>query len=499
MSSMFTLPSIRLPSFGLGSKGPRVELPSVEIHDVETAAEKRPRTLKHLLRANHANHSIVYKDGRCRNNTAHILGAAYVLGATTDHLNEIYDREAEQLEPWQDAPCEIAKHDWRDFLGKREYQRAFVDFFEDQLVQYSYDWKKMLDDYLFGGEQPLINNFIAGFGHPLIHLGYAFELKSRTLAIEALAFSTCYYNFMHRYLDDAKYTRAPTNPTTSLAEILKRVAADKRFDGVFDSPGAGNVESLFDLKEEAVLEHWNNWQIYGYNSSSSSGSSSPTGTTSPTSPRERITFTEQFLEAQKLVVALLMAKSSGDRKRRYDFYAAQLVTASHAVRVLLPLIPTKFHVPLVRQWWLFVLSTYIAQMRPKVDVVAFENEDLEEGRGWSDVQSCALKGRFCLDGNYVKDGAAFEEIVELTEIETALRAMQDAAKTWPDDKRFFLKAAVRFATEFDGWGGFGAFGDEDVRLHTRTRQPSIVGDLGEDAYRAGGGRRTSIIDQPGTD
>lgn len=77
-------------------------------------------------------------------------------------MNEIYDREAEQLEPWQDAPCEIAKHDWRDFLGKREYQRAFVDFFEDQLVQYSYDWKKMLDDYLFGGEQPLINNFIAG-------------------------------------------------------------------------------------------------------------------------------------------------------------------------------------------------------------------------------------------------------------------------------------------------------------------------------------------------
>lgn len=42
------------------------------------------------------------------------------------------------------------------------YQRAFVDFFEDQLVQYSYDWKKMLEDYLFGGEQPLINNFIAG-------------------------------------------------------------------------------------------------------------------------------------------------------------------------------------------------------------------------------------------------------------------------------------------------------------------------------------------------
>lgn len=328
----------------------------------------------------------------------------------------------------------------------------------------------------------------------MIHLGYAFELKSRTLAIEALAFSTCYYNFMHRYLDDAKYTRTPTNPTTSLTEILKRVATDKRFDGLFDSPGGGNLEALFDQKEEAVLEHWNNWQIFGFNGSSS-GSSSPTGSTSPTSPREKITLAEQFAEAQRLVVALLMAKSSGDRKRRYDFYAAQLVTTSHAVRVLLPLIPIKFHVSLLRQWWLFVLAVYIAQLRPKVDVDGFEKEDLEEGRGWSDVQNCALKGRFCLDGNYVKGKSDASWSVRSSKLiqGLAIRAMQEGAKTWPEDKRYYLKAAVRFATEFDGWGGFGAFGDEDVRLHTRTRQPSIVGDLGGDAYRAGGARRTSVI------
>lgn len=50
-----------------------------------------------------------------------ILGAAYIFGATADHMNEIYDRETEQLEPWHDAPGEIAKHDWREFLGKREW------------------------------------------------------------------------------------------------------------------------------------------------------------------------------------------------------------------------------------------------------------------------------------------------------------------------------------------------------------------------------------------
>ena len=42
------------------------------------------------------------------------------------------------------------------------YQRAYVDFFEDQLVQHGYDWKDLLNDFLFEGEEPLINNMIAG-------------------------------------------------------------------------------------------------------------------------------------------------------------------------------------------------------------------------------------------------------------------------------------------------------------------------------------------------
>ena len=37
-----------------------IDIPPVETHNVETDPEKRPRTLKPLLRANHVNHSILY-------------------------------------------------------------------------------------------------------------------------------------------------------------------------------------------------------------------------------------------------------------------------------------------------------------------------------------------------------------------------------------------------------------------------------------------------------
>jgi hypothetical protein len=42
------------------------------------------------------------------------------------------------------------------------YQRAFVDYFEDQLVAKRYDWKSLLNEYMFEGKEPLINGLISG-------------------------------------------------------------------------------------------------------------------------------------------------------------------------------------------------------------------------------------------------------------------------------------------------------------------------------------------------
>jgi hypothetical protein len=77
-------------------------------------------------------------------------------------MMDIYEKESKNLEPWEDSPTEISREDWRDYLGKREYQRAWVDFLEDQLVQFGFDWRELLDDFLYSGKQPLINNLIAG-------------------------------------------------------------------------------------------------------------------------------------------------------------------------------------------------------------------------------------------------------------------------------------------------------------------------------------------------
>ncbi len=140
-----------------------VDLPSVKIHDVETAPEKRPRTLKHLLRANHVNYSIIYHNLQFHNHMPHLLGSAYLLGANAAQLQKIYDEEAKELEEWEDSPAEVTDTDWREFLGNQKYQRAYVDFFEDELaLKFGYDPKSVMEEYLFCGKEPLINGIIGG-------------------------------------------------------------------------------------------------------------------------------------------------------------------------------------------------------------------------------------------------------------------------------------------------------------------------------------------------
>lgn len=58
----------------------------------------------------------------------------------------------------------MAKRVARGFGSDKEdrYQRAYIDFFEDRLVDRGYDWKGLVGEYLFKGDGPLINNLIAG-------------------------------------------------------------------------------------------------------------------------------------------------------------------------------------------------------------------------------------------------------------------------------------------------------------------------------------------------
>ncbi|KAL9623202.1 MAG: hypothetical protein Q9160_002517 [Pyrenula sp. 1 TL-2023] len=347
-----------------------------------------------------------------------LLGSAYLLGGNADHLTDIYEDDSKSLEQWKDSPGEISTYDWRDFLGNREYQRAFVDFFEDQLVTHGYDWKAVIEEYTFKGKNPLVNCLVSGLGHPLIHLGYAYEISSREVAMEALGLAATCYSDLHKYLDDPGYAETETPyRTSSPLEILSRLQNDQYFDDIFDAPGGDNMTVIFRDHEAQLLSHWNAWDI-----------SDPT---------------KQFQDTQEAAAALLLASG----RNGYDFFIVHLLTTSHAVRILLPLIPSEHHIALLRQWWLVTLAIYIAQLRPQIDIDSIKNYDLK-GKSWTWIDDEAVGGKWSLDAHFVK----------------AVRALKESARTWGDKDELYLKAAAKFTEEFRGWEGFGA---SEERLEVR--------------------------------
>jgi len=280
-----------------------------------------------------------------------------------------------------------------------------VDFFEDELALNGYDWQKILNGYLFQGKEPLVNCLVSGLGHPLIHLGYAYELSSRELAMEALAMAATSYNFLHKYLDDPSYSNLLTYSAVSPSEILKAVSVDKRFDSF--TGDFGDVELLFQDHEDAILEHWNAWILRDAK--------------------------EQFKESQA-VAASLLAGTQTPKNTSYDFFLAHILTSSHATRILLPLVPTKHQTSLIRQWWLLALVVFVIQGRPIINEQLILSHDVA-GKRWDWVRAQATEGRWSADAHFVK----------------ALRALRDAATTWGDQKMFYLKSAVKLCDEFNGW------------------------------------------------
>jgi hypothetical protein len=246
-------------------------------------------------------------------------------------------------------------------------------------------------------------------GHPFIHLAYAYEFQSKGVASEALSLGCTEYFALHGLIDHPA-PDSSTYKTQSLADVIERVRTDSRFDGLLTDPGITNFDPILQHHFRTVVEHWNAWEV--------------------------VDPVQQF--EQLCDVSLLLALSDGDAEKSFDFYNVHLMTVCHALRVIWQEFPAERRVPLLRQYALFAILIYIAQLRPNFGMEKIEAVQTE-GRGWKWVVETALAHKWVLDGHFFK----------------VVRAPKVFAETYGEKDDFYLKAAIKFLTEFRGWEGFG--------------------------------------------
>jgi hypothetical protein len=169
------------------------------------------------------------------------------------------------------------------------------------------------------------------------------------------------------------------------------------------------LESRYDV----LLEHWNAWEVNG--------------------PLQQL---EQCCD-----ISLLLGLGTGSDTGKYDFYLIHLITVAQAIRVLWHFIPEERHTSVMRQYALFFLLVYICQIKPELPAerISCINSVELQGRDWSWVQKQALDHRWAKDSHFFK----------------VVRAPKVFEDTFGGKESFYLKASVKFLTEFDGWEGFG--------------------------------------------
>ncbi|KAK9800044.1 putative MGS207 protein [Seiridium cardinale] len=386
---------------------------AVPTYRLEEFTDEPSQTLSRLLKKNHASFAVL-RDPRLlfHNHIPHVLGSSYLLGATPEKLEGIFAREAKELRPIDEVDIQdgVTRENWRDFLGQKGYTVAYMKFFDSEVKKCHGDWKAALHDYIYAGQEPLINGFSEGLGHPFIHLAYAYEFDSPEVATEALSLGCTEYDIMHQFIDVSRPDTSNYH-TIKLEDVFRRTREDDGFKGLFELPGFNNIATILSNRESAVLRHWSGWTAQG----------------------EPIQQLEECMYAATLTL-INSATSAGE----YDFFLAHILTVGHALRVLFPLMPAEHQNTVMREYGLYCVLVYIAQLCPKVDQTPLDAE-VSKDCSWDLVCKQTLDSDFAYDVHFAK----------------VVRALKTADETWGARGDLYLKAAHLFVSKFSGWTGFG--------------------------------------------
>ncbi|KAG8978358.1 hypothetical protein FRC05_010603 [Tulasnella sp. 425] len=118
--------------------------------------------------------------------------------STSQVLSAAYKLHADYQHPAFKSPSDITENNWTEHLGKRDYYNAYMHFYASQIN--AHGPPKTLEKYVFSKEANLtpegkqgaqmLDRFMSGLLHPMIHTGHWAEFHVPGMLAEGLALAS---------------------------------------------------------------------------------------------------------------------------------------------------------------------------------------------------------------------------------------------------------------------------------------------------------------------
>lgn len=369
------------------------------------ASEKSKLKVEQLIRANNHNYGFLFNNRKFHNHCPHHLVSAFFLGATPEQLTAIFEKEANDLTPWSDEnDSELLDSDWKTFLGNRNYEHEFFNFFSDKVNDSRRGWKPVARHFL--NDEGLVRGLMGGLVHPAIHLGYAVEVDSPEIAIEALAMICTEYLEIGSNVP----TKSEQYITNDPYEIIDRIRNDDTLNGKLSENVSLSTSENLKRFNAHVTQYTNELEFND----------------------DVKLMLDKFLH---LATGIFAATYKDNEEPVFDFFLLHLLTGTHSLAEILltpgeKLISQQHTQALLRDLWIIYIVLYISGLRPLVKLERITKIEITSVEAaWNETINLALTGPHRFDSHYVK----------------AIRALLFAQEFTQDNTGYYARAALNFA------------------------------------------------------
>ncbi|KAF9267186.1 hypothetical protein L218DRAFT_955664 [Marasmius fiardii PR-910] len=189
--------------------------------------------LKRVLEDNHKKHHVFFNDKGFHNHIAHRVLAVWALGTDKEVIDTSYERDSSYQRPAFESPEPITEENFNDHLGDENYYNAYLNYFTNELKEKKKSVADILEEQIFSsqrnfgskskvsGDHPeMLNRFVAGLVHPMIHTGYGCEFKIPGIIAEGLAQSAVHQATSTSLIPPSVFS---SDPVPSVSSLTSRI------------------------------------------------------------------------------------------------------------------------------------------------------------------------------------------------------------------------------------------------------------------------------------